>query len=154
MAYTYRYGDTNPVKVLVDSANVIEKGDMCTLETDDVRAAASEAWDTNLATTQENFHDGFLGVAAQRSRNGDTDAIRINTSGVYEFDTASATYEVGDLVGPAKQTGNALESQKVASVAGHNLAVGRVAKQYAAATTKVYVEILSVIMRGGSLAAA
>lgn len=145
----HHYGETNPVVAAVDSATVIAIGDLVYQDTDDAKPAASTTWDTNIATTQEAFHDVFLGVACQKSRSGDTDPIRVATRGVFEFDCAAATFELGALVGPAKQSGNAIENGKVVSVATANLAIGRVAKRYASNTTKVLVEIVSTIAHGG-----
>lgn len=155
---SWQRGATNPVVTkAVPTANVIQVGDLVATEAadDDPYAAADETWDTDLATTQENFHDRFLGVAMQRSRNGDTDAIRVATSGVFEFDCASDTYFHGQLVGPDKDTGNALLSQQVEDVATANLAVGRVVKyEGSAITVGCLVEIVSVLARGGPQAVA
>lgn len=148
----WMYGEPNPVDTAaVPTATVIEKGDLIAVAAADNSpyAAADETWNIDLATTQEAFHDRFMGVSYDRSRAGDTDSIRCGTSGVHEFDCAAATFEVGDLVGPAKQSGNALESKKVVAVATANLAIGRVAKNYPSNTTKVYVEVFSTLMRGG-----
>lgn len=156
------YGETNPVVAAVDSSVVIEIGDLLFLNTDDARPAGQDTnsdgtgdlWNIDLATTQESFHDKFLGVACQASRDGDTDPIRVATTGVFEFACDAATFEIGDLVGPAKTSGNNLENGKVVAVAGANLAIGRVAKRYATNTTTVLVSIESTVMRGGPQAAA
>src|SRR5688572_30096038 len=95
----WRYGDTQPVVLPVDSATVIEVGDLVYLETDDVRPAGQQTDAGSEASNQEAFHDKFAGVAMQRSRAGDTSPIRVATRGVFEFDCASATFEVGALVG-------------------------------------------------------
>ena len=143
----YRHGDTLPVfSKPVPTATLIQIGDLIS---NTPASAADLAWDTDLATTQENFHDIFLGVSGQRSRSGDTDQVRCNTRGVHKFDCDAATFNLGDLVGPAKAAGNALENQKVVGVAAANLAIGRVAKQYDSNTTKVYVEVFSTVMNGG-----
>lgn len=145
--FRYKYGDTDPVvSPAVGSAAVVEIGD---LVTGTPVAAGSVAWNTNLATTQEAFHDVFLGVACQRSRAGDVDPVRVATRGVFEFDCAAAQFALGALVGPAKQTGDLLEPQKVVAVATPNLAIGRVVKAYPANTTKVLVEITSTVVHGG-----
>lgn len=146
----WRYGDTQPVvSKPVASATVIEIGDL--VETDssgNVTPASAHTWNTDLATTQGEFQDSFLGVAMQKSRNGDTSPIRVATAGVFEFECASASFELGALIGPAKQTGNALENQKVAAVGGEGLAIGRVARR-SASETKVLVEVVSTRLRGG-----
>lgn len=150
----WRYGETNPVvSKPVASATVIQIGDLVAQDaTGAVYPAASETWSVDLATTQGNFQDKFLGIAMQRSRNGDTDPIRVATSGVFEFDCASATFELGILVGAAKQTGNALENQRVISVAGagnEGASIGRVARRVSPADTRVFIEIVSTVLRGG-----
>lgn len=152
----WRYGDTKPVVAAVDADTAIEIGDLLFHDTDDAKPSGydsdadgeGELWNTNLATTQEAFHDAFLGVAMQRSRVGDSDPIRVATAGVFEFASPSATYELGALVGPDKTSGNNLENQQVEAVATANLAVGRVARR-AASAVKVLVEIESTVLRGG-----
>lgn len=143
----WRYGDTNPVSAAVDAATVIEIGDLVYQEVDDARPASSQADLGTEAQNQEGFHDKFLGVAMQASRAGDTAPIRVATSGVFEFITASASYELGALVGLVGAT--ALADQEVKSVATENLAIGRVAKRVNPAGTSVYVDVVSTVMRGG-----
>jgi hypothetical protein len=146
----WRYGDTNPVVAAVDSATVIEIGDLLLLDTDDAKPASAFAWTTNLATTLDAFDDKFLGVAMQRSRAGETAPIRVATTGVFEFDCASGTFELGDMIGVAANAGgNGLLNQQVAKVAASRYAVGRVAKRQAAAGTSVLVDIRSTVMTGG-----
>lgn len=151
--FRYMYGETNPITVAVDSATVIEIGDLVYLDTDDAKPAASQADLGTEAQNQEGFHDKFLGVALSRSRAGDTDPIRIATTGVFEFATASATYQPGALVGPAGTgAGDAVgvANQTVKSVATANLAVGRVS-ELATSATKVKVAIVSTVMYGGPM---
>lgn len=136
----WRYGDAQPVvSKPVPSATVIEIGDIIT----DTPAPAAGVANAGLV------HDSFLGVSAQRSRSGETDPVRVNTRGVHEFDCAAATFNLGDLVGNV-----AGESQTVVGVADETTAIGKVAKQYDSATTKVYVEITSVVLHGGPQAEA
>ena len=86
----------------------------------------------------------------QRSRSGETAPIRVATTGVFEFDCASGTFELGDLVGADENAaGTALLNQQVAKVAASHYAIGRVAKRQAAATTSVLVDIRSTVMTGG-----
>jgi len=149
-SFRYRYGATNPVLVPVDSATVVELGDLLYLDTDDAKPAASQADAETEAANQEAFHDKFLGVAMQRSAAGETEEIRVATTGVFEFAAPSATYELGELLGADEAaSGTALESQKVASVATANLAIGRCAKRVSAAATKVLVAIQSTVLWGG-----
>lgn len=150
----YKTGDVKPRQVAVASATVIEKGDKLFLDSGTAKPASDLTWDTDLATTQEAFHDAFLGVAMQSSADGKTDSIAVATSGEFEFDCASAQFAAGELLGPAKAAGNALENQKVASVATANLAVGYGTKQETANVTAVKVEVNSVIYGGGQQAMA
>lgn len=146
----WRYGETNPVVLPVDSATVIEIGDLVYLDTDDAKPAAMQADQLSEAANQEAFHDKFAGVAMQRSRAGDTNPIRVATTGVFEFECASGTYEVGRLFGAEEQgSGTALENQKVDDVATTNLAIGRCAKRVNPAETRVLVDIVSCVFKGG-----
>jgi hypothetical protein len=146
----WRYGDTNPVVASVDAATVIEIGDLVYQDSDDAKPASSQADQNSETANQELFADKFLGVAMQRSRSGDTLPIRVASTGVFEFDCPSGTFELGDLVGADENAdGNALVNQQVAKVAASKYAVGRVAKRIAAATTTVLVDIRSTVMTGG-----
>jgi hypothetical protein len=146
----WRYGDTNPVVAAVDSGTVIEIGDLVLLDTDDAKPASTMTDHGAKTTNQEAFATAFLGVAMQRSRNGETAPIRVATTGVFEFDCASATFELGGMVGVDENAaGNALLNQQVATVAASKQAVGRVAKRQPTAGTSVLVDIRSTVMTGG-----
>jgi hypothetical protein len=146
----WRYGDTNPVVIPVDAATVVEIGDLIYLATDDARPAVAQADQGTEAGNQELFHDNFVGVAMQRSRNGDTAPIRVATTGVFEFVCPSGTFEVGALLGTSENSGGTLlENQQVEGVATANLAVGRCAKRLNPAGTRVLVDIVSTVMYGG-----
>jgi hypothetical protein len=151
MSSKYVRGETAPVTVPVLTAQAVEVGDICGLSSGNAVRAEDTTWNTSLAQTQTDFAALFLGVSGQRkiaatarvAGNGQDNRIRVDTQGIYEFDCASATFAVGDLVGPAKQSGNALESQKVAAVGSEALAIGRVAEA-GTSVTKVKVRVLSV----------
>lgn len=147
----HQYGDAKPVVTkAVPTATVINPGELVgTLASGgNPYPADAEVWDTNLATTQTNFRTRFLGVSMELSRNGDVQPIRVNCGGVHRFNCAAATFELGDFVGPAKDTGNALLSDTVVAVGSEALAIGRVAKRYASNTTIVDVEVFSNVMKG------
>ncbi len=151
----WRYGETNPVMLPVDSGTVIEIGDLVYLATDDARPASAQADQSSEAANQELFHDNFAGVAMQHSRSGDTAPIRVATTGVFEFTCPSGTFEVGALLGVDEAAnGTELEDQKIASVATANLAVGRCAKRVGTADTKVLVDIVGTVSHGGPQTAA
>ena len=146
--FAYHHGDTNVRRYAVDSATVIELGDLLFLDTDDVKPASSQATVSPLSTAQETFHDIFAGVALERSRNGDTDTILVASTGVFRLDIASTTVEVGDLMG-VTVTAGAVVDQEVVSVATENLAVGKITKREASAVTAVLVEIEATVAFGG-----
>ena len=83
----HKYGDTHPVlSVAKASGTTIAIGDLIYRDggaSNVPKPAASLAWDTSLAVTQETFHDSFLGVALSAGRSADTDKIRIATSGIF-----------------------------------------------------------------------
>ena len=146
----WRYSDTNPVNAAVDSEIVIEIGDLVWQDVDDAKPASSQADQSSETANQELFADNFLGVAMQRSRSGDTDPIRVASTGVFEFNCPSGTFELGDLVGVDEASGGtALEDQQVASVAATKYAIARVAKRVGTAATSVLVDIRSTVMTGG-----
>ena len=65
----WRYGDTSPVMMPVDSATVIEIGDLVYLDTDDAKPASAPGRSGHAkAANQQLFHDVFAGVAMQASR--------------------------------------------------------------------------------------
>jgi hypothetical protein len=146
----WRYGDTSPVMLAVDSATVIEIGDMLYLDTDDAKPASSQTDQGTETGNQQLFHDLFAGVAMQASRNGDTQPIRVATTGAFEFDCVSTTLEVGDMMGADENGGGtALLNQTVAKVTNANAAIGRCAKRLNPAGTRVLVDVVSSVVKGG-----
>ena len=146
----WRYGDTNPVVAAVDSGTVIEIGDLVYQDVDDAKPASAQSDQGSETANQELFADNFLGVAMQRSRNGDTDPIRVATTGVFDFDCPSSTFELGDLVGVDENAGgDGLLDQQVALASASKYAIGRVAKRVATAATSVLVDVRSTVMTGG-----
>jgi hypothetical protein len=138
------------VVAAVDSGTVIEIGDLVYQDVDDAKPASAQSDQGSETANQELFADNFLGVAMQRSRNGDTDPIRVAATGVFEFDCPSGTFELGALVGVDENAGgDGLLDQQVASVGASKYAVGRVAKRVAAAGTSLLVDVRSTVMTGG-----
>jgi hypothetical protein len=71
--------------------------------------------------------------------------IVIATDVIYEADCASATFEVGDLVGVVSSGASAvgaISDQAVVAVSQPNLAIGYVVQKYSSATTTVRVRLL------------
>ena len=148
----WRYGDINPVVSAVDSATVIEIGDLLWQDTDDAKPASMLGTGDSHFFDQGLFASTFLGVAMQRSRSGYTEPVRVATTGVFEFDCPSGTFELGDMVGADENAGgDGLLDQQVASVASIQCAIGRVAKRVSSAATSVLVDVRSTVMTGGIL---
>ena len=146
----WRYGDTNPVVASVLSDTVIEIGDLLYQDIDNAKPASMQPNQATETANQQVFVSKFLGVAMQRSRVGDTDPIRVATTGVFEFDCASTAFELGNLVGPCQNaTNNGLTNQQVSKVTAANQAIGRVARREPTANTCVLVDIRSKVMCGG-----
>jgi hypothetical protein len=150
----WRYGDTNPVMLAVDANTVIEIGDLIYLDNDDAKPASALADAGSESSNQIAFHDVFAGVAMQQSRAGDTAPIRVATSGVFEFDCLASTFEVGEAVGVDEAaSGTALEDQVVTKVGSNGQAIGRCAKRAATDVTRVLIDIVSTVMKGGPMPA-
>jgi hypothetical protein len=149
----WRYGDTNPVMMAVDSGTVIEIGDLLWQVVDDARPASSQSDQGTESANQQLFHDAFVGVAMQASASGSTQPIRVATTGVFEFDCLSTTLEIGDLLGPDENAaGTALLNQTVAKVTNANAAIGRCAKRLNPAGTRALVDVVSSVVKGGTQA--
>ena len=141
----FRTAEADLATAPVGSSDVVYRGDMVGLSSGAVKCASDTTWDTNLATTQTAFAKVFIGVAMEDSASGETAEILIREAGVFEFDCAAATFDVGDLVGPDDSGSSTLMDQQVEAVATIDLAIGRVAKDYASNTTKVLVKLLSTL---------
>lgn len=151
----WRYGDTAPVMLPVESASVIEIGDLVYLDTDDAKPASAQSDQGSETANQQMFHTKFAGVAMQASAAGDVQPIRVATTGVFEFDCLSTTLEVGDLMGADENAGGtALLNQTIAKVSAASSALGRCAKRLNPAGTRVLVDVVSTVMLGGPQAAA
>lgn len=154
MANTMRYrrGDTNPVFLAPASTTVIEIGDLVYLDpsTHKPLPFSSQADQGSEAANQDLVQQYFLGVAEQQSRNGDTDEIRIATSGEFEFGCPSSTFNLGALVGASENSdGDGLEDQQVEAASDETHAIGVVARAEATAVTSVWIRIKSTVMDGG-----
>lgn len=152
-----REAGTGAFEFTLTAAKVVSIGD-CMGNASNVAVPASDytygggGTYASLAIAQAAFAAAFLGVAREASRATDARTTEvIDSSGVFEFDCASATFEVGDLVGMAGNatpTPDALENQKVVAVDSPAKAIGRVWKRGTSVTT-VLVKIGSKVINGG-----
>ncbi len=81
--------------------------------TSNVSPAASTTWNTDLATTQADFTNIFLGIAAtakDASTAGKVVQVDISPETVREFACTSQTHEIDEYLSMKKDTGNALVS--------------------------------------------
>lgn len=134
------------VLVAVDSATVIVQGDLLWLDTDDAKPASAFAWNSDLATTQGNFVNAFLGIALANHTGGSGAVtnfpVDISPLSLYAYPCTSQTHEIGGTLGPAKDTGNALLANKLDNtVAGSSCS--RVARRDASAAATVLVRFQS-----------
>lgn len=95
-----------------------------------------------LDVSQYTFCLSFVGVSGQRYDGTNATAygikdgkVRVDTDGVFDFACASASFNPGDLVGLAKQTGSLLDPQTVILVAHRTLAIGIVMAPTTSSTT-------------------
>lgn len=146
MSARFRSGQMKLVPFRVASADVINAGDMVFVYStlDQIQAAEDITWNSSLATTQADFANVFAGIAYTSSAAGETDDVLVDVSSasVYEYPCASATFKTGAPIGPAKQSGNALESQKVVEATGTSC-VGRTVEPKSSATTSIRVSFAS-----------
>jgi hypothetical protein len=141
-----------PQKVTIATAQPVSIFDLVGLSSGTLVRAEDTPWDTDLGTTQAAFVSSFVGWSnCQKAANvarvtgyPSDNICMVETGGVIEFDAISDTYAVGDLIGPAKASGNALESQKVAKVPTEARAIGRCRTK--GTTTTVQVELLSKLL--------
>ena len=152
----HRTGEGNCISYLSTTNTAYEVGDMLYSASDAALPAGTAIWNSNLAVTQEAFHDAFLGVSqSARLSQTATDNLLIATSGVHEMKCGDEVAKgIGTLMGPSKQSGNGLEPQQVSSVATANLSVGRLVKTKAANATTCLVEITGSLTRDGVQAVA
>ena len=152
----WRYGNTNPVVAAVGSSTVIEIGDLLWQDVNQAKPASDADWASRAPkniSPQEQFADSFLGVAMQRSRAGDTDPVRVATTGVFEFDVDPPDdFELGDLIGAevveVTDYGEGLKCQEVVKVSASKYAIGRCAKRGSSLST-VLVDIRSIVSPAG-----
>jgi hypothetical protein len=107
-----------------------------------------------LALNQIDFAAVFLGVAqnarlatetSQTGSTGNSDRV-VTLKGVFEYDCASATFKIGDLVGIDRDGTNTVNfNQQLIKVTNPALAIGVVIQEQDAASTTVRVALRSRI---------
>jgi len=144
--------DGPTVAAAVDAGTEIAVGDLLYQDTDDARPASALPDEGSEAANQAAFHDFFLGAATTAKPAGSAGTVIAQVAGRRTFSCASQTFELGQLVGPNENGGGtALLNQEVTPVASATLAIGRVSRRYAVATTTVEVDMVSTVMYGGPM---
>lgn len=152
MGARWLHESTSPVTVNVLTAQAVSIGDLIGMSSGNAIRASDQAWTTDEATTRAAFVALFVGISGQDKAagtarpygNSNDNTLRVDTEGIYEFDCVSGTYAVGDKVGPAKDTGNALLPSTLKAVSTEGESVGRVVEA-GTSVTKVKVKLHSRI---------
>ena len=142
MAITYSFGATNPVVAPVATDKAISVGDLVALSSGSAISALDFPWDTDLATTQENFAGAFLGISGQLKRddialvygNSVANQLRVDCSGIFEGTYTGSALVIGDFVGPTSVS-EVLQPQSLVKVASVDLAIGTVVEALAGTGT-------------------
>ncbi len=152
MAGEFQRGEPRPVMVPVPLASAIAEGDMIALDSSgDVQLASAQTWNTDKFTTRAAFCQNFAGVSAQAKtadkpvlwNSGFSGQLKVNAGGVVRLSAAAGTYLAGDMVGPAKQSGNLLDDQIVEKVTTEAEAIGIVVGTPGVNPATLEVELLS-----------
>lgn len=136
------------VNFVADASLQIDIGDLLYHDTNDAKPASSQADGGSEAINQRTFAKNFAGVAhsSRQSSNAVAGTVGVLTDVLIEYPCASATFEIGDLVG-ASEAGSAdvLLDQQVEKVTDKDLAIGVVVQRYGSATTKVWCRLTSKV---------
>lgn len=147
MSMRHRYGQQAIIRGAVDSATEIAMGDLVYLDTDDIKPAGSETWSTDLAGTQTNFVNHFLGIALADHSAGSGIVldfpVDISPFSVYEMDCNDETHELGDMLTPIKASGNALVANKLKKTTTASVACARCMRRDPTALGRVLVRLQS-----------
>lgn len=136
----WRYGETNPIAMRVKPDTIIEMGDLVW----GIHSYAHPAIDASGALP---FVQHFAGVAMHSSRMGESDEIRVATSGVFEFDCNLITWDVGTLIRPAESNDfGRLHNQMVRPSFEKSITIGKCARYRVERFSRVLVDIHSQLM--------
>lgn len=138
------------VSVPTPASTMINIGDLIYLNSGVAAVASSLSWNSNLATTQADFRQKFLGVAVENKMASDasTREILVQVDGEYEYPCAAlgGALHIGQLVGPDKDTGNNLLDQQLVNVSAFAQSIGTLAKEAAQGDTSLTVYLQSWLL--------
>lgn len=152
----WRYGQRTYAEIRVATAKAVADTYLVGVASDTLTLPADQTWTTDEATTRAAFIATLVGVAdqiklanvARINGNSEDNIIRVVTGpDVYDIPVESATFVVGDYVGPAKDTGNALINTMFKKVTPVTEAAFRVVRSSAGvAVTTVRARLLSTLV--------
>ena len=147
----FRSGHVVLQKFRVESTSVIAPGDMVYLDETVVRPASELPWNTDLATTQQDFADMFVGIAHEASADGEDAAVSIDvsSSSIYECDVTSSSYDNGNLLAPEGASSKLL-NQQLAYVNTPSQAIARAAEFSDQMTSRLRVMFASAYSTGST----
>lgn len=151
----------------VDAATVIEIGDLCWQDVNDVKNAAhADLWTGSLAGTRGRFAEKFVGVAISAHSAADganVTKVRVASRAVVRMAVGTATtFEIGDhVIGSRDGVTNTLLDQTVEKQTGTSgttdpndtMAIGRVSQREASSVSMVQFEIQGRGVAGGGVRA-
>lgn len=145
-AYVDALRDTHARFVPFAAANTIVAGDMVFEDPSNAghgKSIVSVGYKADLAKTQRVAAMRFLGIAIGNKPDA-TAALDVPVAkrGIFEMVAASSTYEVGDLVAVDDNAGGTALIQQVIKTTDPQLAIGKIVRREASATTTVLVELL------------
>lgn len=136
-----------------DGSIEVNAGDLMFHDTDDVKPASSMTDQTSESLNQNYFAARFAGVAmdSRKTADGAVTDFPVATDVVAEYDCASSTFEIGDLLAIDEAgSGTALEDQKLVKTTEEGKAIGVCTKRYASAVTRVQCRLISRVLPNGN----
>ena len=147
------YNEVPKLKFPVLDTATISSGAPVAYDGTSVVAASEYTWAGSGAATRAAFKPQFAGMASDYATSGKTDAredFAVDRIVVRRMSCDAATFEIGDLVGPADDGAALLDDKVVAAPAAE--ATGRVVERHATNTTDVLVEFVSTLSPTGPIA--
>lgn len=142
--------DLESVLLPNDGTYAIEQYDLLYLETDDVRPASAATDLTVKLQNQIYFAQRFVGLSldARAVADGAKTDFPVAPFAVVEIDCVSSTFHFGDKVAATENAGGtALMDNKVEKTTDADAAIGIVLDEYASATTRIRVALISRVYK-------
>jgi hypothetical protein len=151
-SHSYRHGPQIFIRPSADSGTVIERGDICYLDTDDVKTPSQYTWATSDAATQAAIANLFLGIADESKPSGSAGLVNVDISStsVYEFVCVATTWEVGTPFAIDGNGSNAMFDQVLEKTATVTCAIARSIDRATASTALTHVSFASAYHTGSA----